>query len=224
MSRKISAVAFDLDGTLINSAKGLTEAIDLMLKTLEYPVAGFEKVSVWIGNGAINLVESALKDAGGESALSQFDEAYDLFNRFYADVLKKGSELYPGVRVTLTALKEQGYRLAIITNKPSRFLPQLLKDLSLTSLFDLVLGADDVTVRKPHPAPIYQTLGAFGLYREELLFVGDSRNDIESAKEAGVATVGLTYGYNFGQLISEENPTYVIDHFEELLSILEIRS
>ena len=156
--------------------------------------------------------------------LEQFDEAYDLFNRFYADVLKKGSELYPGVRVTLTALKEQGYRLAMITNKPSRFLPQLLKDLSLTSLFDLVLGADDVAVRKPHPAPIYQTLGAFGLYREELLFVGDSRNDIESAKEAGVATVGLTYGYNFGQLISEENPTYVIDHFEELLSILEIRS
>lgn len=222
MSRKISAVAFDLDGTLINSAKGLTEAIDLMLKTLGYPVAGFEKVSVWIGNGAINLVESALKDAG-DLTLEQFDEAYDLFNRFYADVLKKGSELYPGVRVTLTALKEQGYRLALITNKPSRFLPQLLKDLSLTSLFDLVLGADDVAARKPHPAPIYQTLGALGLYREELLFVGDSRNDIESAKEAGVATVGLTYGYNFGRLISEENPTYVIDHFEELLSILEIR-
>lgn len=219
----MSAVAFDLDGTLINSAKGLTEAIDLMLKTLGYPVAGFEKVSVWIGNGAIHLVESALKDAG-DLTLEQFDEAYDLFNRFYADVLKKGSELYPGVRVTLTALKEQGYRLAMITNKPSRFLPQLLKDLSLTSLFDLVLGADDVTARKPHPAPIYQTLGAFGLYRDELLFVGDSRNDIESAKEAGVATVGLTYGYNFGRLISEENPTYVIDHFEELLSILEIRS
>lgn len=223
MSRKISAVAFDLDGTLINSAKGLTEAIDLMLKTLEYPVAGFEKVSVWIGNGAINLVESALKDAG-DLTLEQFDEAYDLFNRFYADVLKKGSELYPGVRVTLSTLKERGYRLAMITNKPSRFLPQLLKDLSLTPFFDLVLGADDVTARKPHPAPIYQTLAAFGLYREELLFVGDSRNDIESAKEAGVATVGLTYGYNFGRLISEENPTYVIDHFEALLSILEIRA
>lgn len=222
MSKEIRAVAFDLDGTLINSAKGLTEAIDLMLKSLEYPVAGFEKVSIWIGNGAVNLVESALKDAGGEEALRLFDEAYDLFNRFYADVLKKGSELYPGVRVTLTTLKAQGYHLALITNKPSRFLPQLLKDLALNSLFDLVLGADDVAARKPHPAPIYQTLGHFGLYQHELLFVGDSRNDIESAKEAGVATVGLTYGYNFGRLISEENPTYVIDHFEELLAILEI--
>ena len=221
MSIKLKAVAFDLDGTLINSGKCLTEAVDLMLKTLGYPIAGFEKVSVWIGNGAVNLVETALKDAGGDSALTQFDEAFSLFNRFYADVLKKGNELYPHVRETLTALKVAGYKLGLITNKPTKFLPGILKDLQFEAMFDLVLGADDVAARKPHPAPIFQTLGYFGLLQEELIFVGDSRNDIETAKRAGVATVGLTYGYNFGKFITEENPTYVIDDIAELLAIVE---
>lgn len=216
---KIKAIAFDLDGTLINSAKGLTEAVDLMLKTLGYPVVGFEKVSIWIGNGAVNLVETALKNAG-DNELSQFEEGFSLFNRFYADVLKKGSEVYPHVKETLTALKEAGYQLALITNKPTHFLPDLLNDLQFTDFFDLVLGADDVAARKPHPAPIFQTLGFFGLFQDELIFVGDSRNDIESAKSAGVQTIGLTYGYNFGRLISEENPTYVIDDFSEILTLI----
>lgn len=221
MSAKIKAVAFDLDGTLINSATGLTEAIDLMLKTLGYPTAGFEKVSIWVGNGVIHLVETALKDAAGDAGLTKFEEGFALFNRFYVEVLEKGSELYPNVRETLDTLKNKGYQLALITNKPTRFLPAILEDLGFTDFFDLVLGADDVAARKPHPAPIFQTLGFFGLYQAELIFVGDSRNDIESAKRAGVDTVGLTYGYNFGKLIAEEDPTYVIDDFAEILTIVK---
>lgn len=221
MSSEIKAVAFDLDGTLINSATGLTGAIDLMLKTLGYPIAGFDKVSVWVGNGAASLVETALKDAAGEAGFTKFEEGFTLFNRFYVEVLKKGSELYPNVRETLNTLKKEGYQLALITNKPTEFLPDILNDLGFTDLFDLVLGADDVAMRKPHPAPIFQTLGFLGLYQRELIFIGDSRNDIESAKSAGVITVGLTYGYNFGRLIAEENPTYVIDDFAEILTIVK---
>lgn len=219
LDTKVKAVAFDLDGTLINSAKGLSEAIDLMLERLGYPIAGFAKVSTWIGNGAVNLVETALKDAG-DMTLSQFEEGFALFNEFYAEISKSGNELYPGVMETLVYLKLKGYQLALITNKPSRFLPALLKDLQIAQFFNLILGADDVSARKPHPAPIFQTLGAFGLYPQEILFVGDSRNDIQSAKNAGVASVAVTYGYNFGSSISEENPTFIIDQMPELIELL----
>ncbi len=224
METQIRGIAFDLDGTLINSAAGLAEAVDMMLTRLGYPVAGIDKVSLWIGHGAISLVETALKSAGGDSAMQQFPQAFALFNQFYKEVLEKGSELYPDVRETLRMLKESGLRLGIVTNKPTQFLPDLLDELHLTALFDLVLGADDVAMKKPHPAPFFKVLGEWGLLQSELLFVGDSRNDIEAAKAAGIASVGLTYGYNFGVPLADSNPTYLIRDFKSLLQIEPVKA
>lgn len=220
----IKGIAFDLDGTLINSAAGLAEAVDMMLARLGYPAAGVDKVSLWIGHGAISLVETALKSAGGEVAMQQFPQAFALFNQFYKEVLEKGSELYPDVRETLLTLKEAGLRLGIVTNKPTQFLPDLLDELHLTTLFDLVLGADDVAMKKPHPAPLFKVLGEWGLLQSELLFVGDSRNDIQAAKAAGIASVGLTYGYNFGVPLADSNPTYLIRDFKSLLQIEPLKA
>ncbi len=219
----VKGIAFDLDGTLINSAAGLAEAVDMMLSRLGYPTAGVAKVSLWIGHGAVNLVETALKSAGGDVAMQQFPQAFSLFNQFYSEVLQKGSELYPDVMETLLILKGAGLRLGIITNKPTRFLPDLLKELQLTSIFDLVLGADDVVMKKPHPAPLFKMLGEWGMLQSELLFVGDSRNDIQAAKAAGIASVGLTYGYNFGIPLADSNPTYLIRDFKSLLQIEPIK-
>ncbi len=216
----VKAVAFDLDGTLINSAKGLAEAVDQTLEALGYEAVGFDQVSVWIGHGAINLIETALQHLDPDAGIQRFDEGFALFTKFYTEILKNGSEVYPGVYETLEGLKADGYRLALITNKPSRFLPTLLEELNMMQYFELVLGADDVAERKPHPAPIFLTLGQFGLLQEELLFVGDSRNDIESARSAGVRTVGVTYGYNFGRPVTEEQPTFVIDEMIDLLTIV----
>lgn len=218
--QKIKAVAFDLDGTLVNSAQELTVAIDQMLVALGYEKAGVEKVSIWVGNGVLNLVETALKNADSAQGMDHFDHALTLFNQFYRATLDSSEpELYPGVLETLVTLKQEEFQLALVTNKPSQFLPALLEKMGVISLFDLVLGADDVSVRKPHPAPIFKVLSHFGLYQDELLFVGDSCNDIESGKSAGVRTVGLTYGYNFGRPITAENPTFVIDNMLALLPI-----
>lgn len=220
MGTTIKAVAFDLDGTLINSAKGLAKAVDQTLETMGYDAVGFDQVSVWIGHGAINLIETALQHIDAETGMQRFEEGFALFTKYYTEIVKQGSEVYPGVYETLEGLSAEGYHLALITNKPSRFLPILLEELKMAHYFELVLGADDVVKRKPHPTPIFLTLGTLGLLPEELLFVGDSRNDIESAKSAGVRTVGVTYGYNFGRSVTEENPTFVIDEMIDLLQIV----
>lgn len=224
MNLAVKAVAFDLDGTLINSAKGLAEAVDQTLVELGYEAVGFNQVSVWIGHGAINLVETALQHIDPLAGIQKFEAGFSLFTKFYTEILKKGSEVYPHVYETLDALKSEGYQLALVTNKPSRFLPTLLAELKMTEYFDLVLGADDVAARKPHPAPIFMTLGHFGIRQDELLFVGDSKNDIDCAKDAGVRTVGVTYGYNFGRSITAENPTFVISDMLELLPIVSLFS
>ena len=87
-----------------------------------------------------------------------------------------------------------------------------------------MLGGDDVKQKKPHPAPLYLTMGTFGVKKEELLFVGDSRNDIIAAQAAQCPCVGLTYGYNYGEPIADSTPDFILDDFADLLSILDITS
>ncbi|PHM44716.1 phosphoglycolate phosphatase [Xenorhabdus mauleonii] len=215
--KKIRAIAFDLDGTLVDSAGGLADALDQALIAKGLPAAGKERVAVWVGNGADVMVERALTWAGAELSSELHSEVRKLFDQFYAVSVTTGSQLFPHVKETLAELATHGLPMAIITNKPTPFIAPLLESLGISEYFSLVLGGDDVKEKKPHPAPLYLTMGMFGLHKEELLFVGDSRNDILAAQAAGCPCVGLTYGYNYGESIALSHPNYVLDHFPDLL-------
>lgn len=217
---KIKAIGFDLDGTLVNSAPGLAAAVDAMLVALGRDKAGLSLVSHWIGNGADVLVERALAWSGLLPDTELHAQARALFDKYYALEIDSGSQLYPNVIETLSALAQQGYVMALVTNKPTPFVAPLLEQLEISSYFSTIVGGDDVVVKKPHPAPIYLILARLGLRADELLFVGDSRNDIQAAKAAFCPTVGLSYGYNYGEPIAESQPNVVLDDFIQLLSIL----
>jgi phosphoglycolate phosphatase len=216
----IRGLAFDLDGTLMDTAPGLSDAIDLALQAQGLPKAGQARVSTWIGNGADKLVERALVWAEAEPDVSLCQKTRLLFDRYYADTVEAGSRLFPQVKETLARLAARGLPMAVVTNKPTLFVAPLLASLQLDAYFSLIIGGDDVAAKKPHPAPLYLVLGKLGLYVNELLFVGDSRNDIQAAKAAGCPCVGMTYGYNYGEAITVSQPDYVLDHFADLLPIL----
>lgn len=218
----IKAIAFDLDGTLVDSAGGLADAIDKTLEELNLPPAGKERVSIWVGNGADMLVERALKWAGMTVTPERQKQARIRFDEHYATTVNTGSQLFPEVKETLETIAKHNMPMAIVTNKPTPFVAPLLEKLGIDSYFSLVLGGDDVVKTKPHPAPLYLTMGQFGLRKEELLFVGDSRNDIIAAHNAGCPSVGLTYGYNYGESIAITEPDYVLSHFSELLSVIDL--
>lgn len=223
----IHAIAFDLDGTLVDSIPGLTQALDQALYSLELPVAGQQRVVKWVGNGADVLVEKALTWALQQSAsdgqpdlLPQRQQLLrQLFDRYYQSAVISGSELYPGVADTLQRLRTHGLPLALVTNKPSAFIVPLLTSLGIADHFCLIIGGDDVIVKKPHPAAIYLVLGKLGLLAQQLLFVGDSRNDILAAQAAGCPCIGMSYGYNHGDPISQNNPTRVLAQFTDLLTL-----
>ncbi len=120
---------------------------------------------------------------------------------------------------TLDELAGRGFRMAVVTNKPTPFVAPLLDMLGIGRYFSLILGGDDVTEKKPHPAPLYMVLGKLGLRVNELLFVGDSRNDIQAARAAGCPCVGMTYGYNYGEAIALSHPDVVLDRFADLLTL-----
>ncbi|GGD30996.1 phosphoglycolate phosphatase [Franconibacter pulveris 1160] len=234
----IRGVAFDLDGTLVDSAPGLAYAVDSALYALELPQAGEPRVITWIGNGADVLVQRALKwareekaaqrIAAGKPALDAMDIPEEeqarmlrkLFDRYYGEVVEESSFLFPDVEQTLHALHDNGMPMALVTNKPTPFVAPLLEALGIAKFFTVIIGGDDVTNKKPHPEPLLMVLEKLGLAAPELLFVGDSRNDILAAQAAGCCSVGLTYGYNYGEAIALSKPDIIFDHFRDLLPAL----
>lgn len=203
---------FDLDGTLVDSVPDLAAAVDRMLVQLGRKPAGIERVRLWIGNGAPVLVRRALAGdldhAGVEAA--EAEAALALFMDAYADNHAL-TRVYPGVPETLDWLCERDVQLALITNKPSRFLPELLADKGLDGYFRWIVGGDTLPQQKPDPAALLWVMAQAGVLAEEALFVGDSRNDVLAARAAGVACVALSYGYNHGRPIAEEGPALVLD-------------
>ncbi|MFI0488593.1 MAG: phosphoglycolate phosphatase [Yersinia sp. (in: enterobacteria)] len=220
----IRGVAFDLDGTLVDSAPGLASAIDMALQHQGLPVAGKARVSTWIGNGADVLIERALRWAGREPHANAVARTRELFNSEYAKSIEQGSQLFPQVKATLTRLKASGLPMGLITNKPTPFIAPLLASLDIADYFSVIIGGDDVVVKKPHPAPLYLLLAKLGLRASEMLFVGDSRNDIMAAQAAGCPCIGLTYGYNYGETIATSHPDCVLEHFADLLPAIGLLS
>ncbi|AKD38944.1 phosphoglycolate phosphatase [Pasteurella multocida subsp. multocida OH4807] len=218
-------IGFDLDGTLVNSLPDLALSVNSALAEFDLPQAPEELVLTWIGNGADILIARALEWAKAQTGKSLNDEQIrELKRRFgfyYGENLCNLSRLYPNVKETLEQLKAQGYTLAVVTNKPTKHVQPVLAAFGIDHLFSELLGGQSLPAIKPHPAPLYYLCGKFGLYPKQILFVGDSKNDILAAHSAGCPVVGLTYGYNYNIPISEANPDWVFDDFAEILTILK---
>ncbi|SFJ03049.1 phosphoglycolate phosphatase [Pseudomonas guineae] len=205
-------VMFDLDGTLVDSVPDLAAAVDKTLLLLGQPAAGIEQVRDWVGNGARVLVRRALagsqEHAQVDDALAE--QALELFMQHYAESHAL-TQVYPGVMQTLDWLREQQVELAIVTNKPERFVAPLLDEKGLGGYFRWIVGGDTLPQQKPDPAALLHVMQLARVDAAQALFVGDSRNDVRAAKAAGVSCVALSYGYNHGRPIAEENPAYVLD-------------
>jgi phosphoglycolate phosphatase len=212
-------VMFDLDGTLMDSVPDLAAAVDKMLMLLGREPAGIERVRDWVGNGSRVLVRRALAGQLNHDGVADelADEALALFMQAYSG----GHELttvYPGVRECLDWLREREVKLAIITNKPAQFIEPLLEEKGLAGYFQWLVGGDTLPQQKPDPAALFWVMDKAGVAPEESLFVGDSRNDVRAAKAAAVPCVALTYGYNHGDPIADEQPALVLDDLRELVA------
>lgn len=216
----IKVIGFDLDGTLVDSALGLANTVDSMCEHLGLPKPGKALVTTWIGNGIEVLLDRALLWADAPKDAEYRQNAMVILSKCYQDELLSGSPLFSDVKETLEQLHSEGHQLVLITNKPSKFVPDLMEYLGISHLFAMMLGANDSIKIKPHPTPIFKVLGELGAMQSEFVFVGDSRNDILAAKNAGVASIALTYGYNYGEPIANESPDYIIHNFAELLPLI----
>lgn len=214
----IKLICFDLDGTLVDSVPDLRLALNAMLDEFRLPHCQDEQIKTWVGNGLPKLVERALSHVNNETVTQQV--ALSCFEKHYQHYLNSASGLYENVAETLQALKLRGYQTALVTNKAEQFLPALLQHFKISDYFDLVLGGDTLAKNKPDPMQVNFALEHFSLEKSQAVMVGDSKNDILAGQNAGLLSIALTYGYNYGEPVSLLNPDYIIDQFNELLVLL----
>lgn len=220
----VNLVIFDLDGTLAHTAPQIALGVQGALTRNNLPVPGFDRIVGYVGNGADMLLKRAITDCFDFREEDIDPEVFAKVKKDYLECYMKeiggNFQLYPGVRETLQALKEQDFKLAIATNKPDCYLKPWLQAAELLSVFDIAVGSGVVPFNKPDPAILLHICTALGVAPCNALMVGDSCNDILGARNAGMRSVGLTYGYNYLRPLQDYQPDYVFDHFNELKNLL----
>lgn len=218
--KKYKVIGFDLDGTLINTLPDLTLVANAMFLEAGLPTVTQAKVLTWVGKGADIFFQNAIAHTGKIFQAEELTKMRMSFDKYYATYVCEESTLYPDVKETLEALKAKGYPLVVITNKPTKLVEPVLSAFGIYHLFDETLGGQSLPKIKPHPDPMFFICEKFGIIPQELLFVGDSENDVIAAKAAGCDVVGLTYGYNYNVPIEQSNPTFVTSEFKDVLKIV----
>lgn len=214
---------FDLDGTLIETAPEICDAVNDTLARFDLPQVTQTQVNDWIGHGTRELLIQALAFSGKTTvaavrASSTLPLIAAEFDKHYQSRCGTRSHLYPHVREVLTQLRRDGVRLAVLTNKEGRYTQTVLDAHQLAPLFDMVISGDSLPTKKPDPAGILKCLDQFQVVRRRSLFVGDSSIDVATARNADVSVWALPYGYNMGQPIAQSDPDRLIADCSALLS------
>ncbi len=215
-------ILFDLDGTLVDSVPDLTYSLDTTMEKLGHPTCGEEKVRLWIGNGIRRLVKRALTgEMDAEPDPDLYEKAFSIFSDIYLENACRRTYIYEGAEDCLNYLRDKKYKMGCVTNKHEKFTYIVLKTLGIDKHFGIIICGDTLAKSKPDPLPLLHAADFFGVEPANCLMVGDSASDIKAARAAGFQSLAVTYGYNHGHDIRENNPDAVADSLSELPSMME---
>jgi phosphoglycolate phosphatase len=216
-SLPFDVVAFDLDGTLADTAPDLAASLNHALEALGRPPVPPEEVRYLVGQGARALLRKGLA-ASGEAREELVERGFPLFIDYYAANICNGSACYPEAERAMDEIAARGAKLALCTNKPERLTHLLLEALGLQDRFDSIVGGDTFAVRKPDPLPLHEAIARAGGGRAA--FVGDSITDADTARAARLPFIAVSFGFS-DRPVAELGADIVIDSFAELIPALE---
>ena len=218
---RLKAILFDLDGTLVDSAADLQDALNALLAEEGLAPLDLQAVKGMVGDGVAKLVERGLTARG--AGLDRLPARVARFMELYEPNAARLTRPYPLVAETLESLRQRGLRLAVVTNKPHAATMRILGALDLARFFDAVVGGDTLGRRKPDPAPLLHAMRALDAAPAETLMVGDNHHDVAAARAAGVPVAVVAYGYA-RKPAAELGADRVLDSFAAVRRLVDGRS
>lgn len=210
-------ILFDLDGTLVDSASDLFRAMNMSLNVLQYPFVTEEQVRHWIGKGSSIFCHSVLEYLTGQVDLAQHQLLLETFLQVYNAEPCVTTQPFPGVIEFLEWGRQNRKTLVCVTNKPEEPAKSILETLNMQQYFDDVIGGDRFEERKPHPRQLLHCVQYYDVAKQNVLMIGDSSNDVEAARRAGIDCIVVGYGYNHGENILDCQPQQVVNDLTALL-------
>lgn len=217
--QRFDGVVFDLDGTLIETAPDLAAALNYVLAEAGLPAVPLADVRHMVGDGAKVLIQRGFAADGRALSADELEHWFAVFLDFYGAHIADRSHMFEGVLAVLDELQAAGLTLGVCTNKPEAMSRRLFEKLGIAKRFSTLLGGDSLQVRKPHPGHILGTLEDMGVAPQRAVMVGDSANDRDAARGAGLPVVLVTFGYTTTPALELEADAH-IDRFADLPNVL----
>lgn len=203
-------ILWDLDGTLLDTLDDLTDAVNMTLRKMNYPERSLEEIRSFVGNGAARLIAASLPDGD----MSRFDEAFGFFREYYARHSNDKTRPYTGIPKLLEQLKEEGFAMGILSNKPDFAVKDLAK--RYFPCIDIAAGEIPGVPRKPEPDGLMLVMDQMGVSKENCIYIGDSEVDITTAANAGIPCITVTWGFRDKRSLQKAGAIHTADSIEEL--------
>lgn len=219
------AVLIDLDGTLVDSLPDIARAVNAMREELGHPMLPLKRIAAYVGKGVDVLVHRALTETMDDQApVDKFERGKQSFSRHYSKINGNESRVYPGVQQALEDLRGKGMPLACVTNKPRSFTMQLLERKGLKAAFTAIVSGDDTQNKKPHGEPMLHACQLLGVAASDATVIGDSENDVLSARAAGCHVIVVETGYNEGKPVADLNADAIVPTLLHAARLIEPHS
>lgn len=215
----IKAVIFDLDGTLADTIEAIREGLNLTMREFGFPEHTYDEVRSYVNNGARELCRRAMP-AGLQSDENKVDEVKALYDKMYEKTYFLTDRTYGGVVEALTTLKENGYRIAVLSNKQDEFVKKLCTELLPEGICDTCYGQSAKYPKKPDPTVPHLIAKELGVLPSECAFVGDSDVDIMTAKNAGMTSIGVSWGYRPAALLASLGADLIVNTPDGIVKFL----
>ena len=210
------AVIFDLDGTLLDTLQDLAEGTNYALRVNGLPERTLDEIWQFVGNGARKLVERAVPKDKEESMLEHVRQDFDIY---YKDHCKDHTKPYPGIIEMLAGLKQNGYLLGVVSNKPDFAVQELIPEY-FPKTFSSVTGERKGIAKKPAPDLIWEAMRKLRVTKEEAIYIGDSEVDLEAAANAGIPCISVAWGFKGRKFLEQHNAAIIVESPDEILQYI----
>jgi phosphoglycolate phosphatase len=214
---KFKGVIFDLDGTLVNSLEDIADAMNSVLQDLNYPTHSYDDYQYFIGSGLRNLVSKSLPENHNDE--NQIERCYDLMVEVYRDNCTNQTKPYNGIVELLDELKSRNIKLSVFSNKADALTKEITAFL-FPGYFDPIVGLSIESLKKPNPFEAIEISKSLELKPEEMIFVGDSGIDMQTATNANMFAVGVLWGYRPEEELMANGANHILNHPLDLIPIL----